>query len=174
MPRNIEVNARITSVAELMPRIVAIVSHGTTEESQDDTFFKCKVGRLKLRVFPDGKGELIVYRRLDTQGPKESLYLRSPAAAPETMREWLSVAYGQIGRVCKHRTLFVVGRTRGHIDCVEGLGHFHELEVVLDDDETVADGIREASSLLEQLGVAPSHLVEGACIDLVYREGRRN
>lgn len=174
MPRNIEVKACITSVAALLPRIVAIASHGPTEERQDDTFFRCEAGRLKLRVFPDGKGELIFYRRVDTQGPKESFYLRSPTSAPETMRELLSLAYGQIGRVCKHRTLFVVGRTRVHIDCVEGLGHFLELEVVLADDETAAVGIREASSLLEQLGVVPSQLVEGAYIDLVYREGRRN
>ena len=48
----------------------------------------------------------------------------------------LSLAYGQVGRVRKYRTLFLVGRTRVHLDRVEDLGHFLELEVMLVGDES--------------------------------------
>ena len=85
MPANVEIKARIPSVEALLPRAQALADGEEPAQliHQDDTFFTVPHGRLKLRVFPDGKGELIFYRRLDTQGPKESLYLRSPAAAPE-------------------------------------------------------------------------------------------
>jgi len=72
-------------------------------------------------VFSDGSGELIFYRRPDVRGPKESFYVRSPTSAPETLREALTVPYGQTGKVRKRRTLFRVGRTRVHLDRVADL-----------------------------------------------------
>jgi len=68
------------------------------------------------------------------------------------------MAYGEIGRVRKHRTLFLVGRTRIHLDRVDGLGDFLELEVVLADDEPFETGVRETHSLMEKLGIQPSQL----------------
>jgi predicted adenylyl cyclase CyaB len=167
MPRNIEIKAHIASVEALAPKAAAIADQGPIEIIQDDTFFSCDTGRLKLRAFSKEGGELIFYRRADQQGPKESFYLRSPTSAPETLRESLSLAYGQIGRVQKHRTLFLVGRTRVHLDRVAGLGHFLELEVVLEEHEPSEAGVREARELMAQLGVEPSQLVEGAYIDLL-------
>ena len=35
-----------------------------------------------------------------------------------------------LGIVKKHRMLYMVGQTRVHIDKVEGLGHYLELEVI--------------------------------------------
>jgi predicted adenylyl cyclase CyaB len=166
MARNIEIKARIESVAEFIARAAAIADEGPIETLQDDTFFRCESGRLKLRVFSREAGELIFYRRADQQGPKESFYLRSPTSAPETLRESLSLAYGQHGRVRKHRTLFLVGRTRVHLDKVEGLGDYLELEVVLEEGESSDSGIKEAYDIMARLGVGPSQLVEGSYADL--------
>lgn len=171
MARNIEIKAHIESVESLAPRAAAIASEGPIEVVQDDTFFRCDTGRLKLRAFSSDNGELIFYRRVNQQGPKESFYLRSPTSAPETLRDSLSLAYGQVGRVRKHRTMFLVGRTRIHLDRVEGLGHFLELEVVLADGEPSEVGVREAHELMEKLGVRPSQLVEGAYVDLHAQRG---
>src|SRR4029079_17791494 len=96
-----------------------------------------------------------------------SFYLRSPTTSPENLRESLSLAYGQIGRIRKYRTLFLVGRTRVHLDRVEGLGHFLELEVMLVDDEPAEQGIREAGEIMERIGILPEQLVEGAYLDLM-------
>ena len=167
MARNIEIKARIENVALIAPQVAAMATEGPLEIAQDDTFFKCDTGRLKLRAFSNESGELIFYRRVNQSGPKESFYLRSPTSSPETLRESLSLAYGQIGRIRKYRTLFLVGRTRVHLDRVEGLGHFLELEVVLVDDEPTESGIREASLLMDRLGIQPTQLIEGAYLDLM-------
>jgi len=83
------------------------------------------------------------------------------------LRESLSQAYGQAGWVQKHRRLFLVGRTRVHLDDVKGLGHFLELEVVLNEGELAETGIREARRLMAQLGIDSSQLIEGAYVDLL-------
>jgi predicted adenylyl cyclase CyaB len=172
VPRNIEIKALIASVDALLPCAAAIASEGPTEIEQDDTFFRCDAGRLKLRTFTDGTGELIFYQRANQTGPKESFYVRSPTASPDSLREALTLAYGCMGRVLKRRTLFLVGRTRVHLDRVEGLGDYLELEVVLGDAESTEAGVREARELMVQLGVDANGLVEDAYVDLLSRLSR--
>ena len=166
MARNVEIKARVADLAALAARAAAIADSGPVVIAQDDTFFHCDNGRLKLRAFSDGTGELIFYRRPDQGGPKESFYVLSPTASPDTLREALTLAHGQVGRVVKQRTLFLAGRTRVHLDRVDGLGDFMELEVVLADGETLDAGVREAHELMARLGIAPESLVEGAYLDL--------
>jgi predicted adenylyl cyclase CyaB len=165
--RNIEIKARISQVSDLVGPVGALADQGPTEIIQDDTFFACRTGRLKLRAFSNTSGELIFYQRSNEQGPKESFYVRTATAAPDSLRETLTLAYGVVGRVRKHRTLFLAGRTRIHLDVVENLGHFLELEVVLQEDEPLESGIHEAQRLMQQLGIAPSQLIERAYVDLL-------
>ena len=167
MARNVEIKARIESIKALAQKVAPIADQGPTVIIQDDTFFRCESGRLKLRAFSSDEGELIFYRRANQHGPKESFYLRSPTSTPDILRESLSLAYGEVGRVRKHRTLFIVGRTRVHLDDVQDLGEFLELEVVLEDNEPVEAGVREAHGLMSQLGVQPSQLIETAYVDLL-------
>ncbi len=169
MSRNIEIKAHIDSVETLTAKAAALADEGPIEIAQDDTFFRCDTGRLKLRAFPNGTGELIYYRRANQLGPKESFYLLSPTSAPDSLRESLSLAYGLVGRVRKRRTLFLRGRTRIHIDRVEQLGNFLELEVVLADDEPPDAGFLEARELMETLNVKPQQLIEDAYVDLLAR-----
>ena len=169
MARNIEIKARIDSVDALMDTVAAIADKGPVGIRQDDTFFACPNGRLKLRAFSQDEGELIYYVRENQAGPKESFYLRSPTTAPDTLRDSLTLAYGQVGRVRKHRLLFLAGRTRVHLDRVEGLGEFLELEVVLADGEGPEAGVQEARGLLAKLGIWKSQLVEESYVDLLGR-----
>ena len=167
MARNIEIKARVADLDALRARAAAIADSGPVELPQDDTFFACAHGRLKPRVSGDGRGELIAYRRADDGGPKVSDYLICPTDSPDTLRDALARANGVEGRVVKHRTLFLVGRTRVHLDRVQGLGDFMELEVVLADGDDVAGGMREAHALMGRLGIGEDALVQGAYHDLL-------
>ena len=169
MSRNIEIKARIVSADAWCAKIAALAGAGPIDIAQDDTFFRCDRARLKLRAFSEGTGELIYYRRADEYGPKESFYLRSPTLSPDSLRECLTLAYGQVGRVRKHRRLFLVGRTRVHLDEVENLGDFLELEVVLADDEPAEAGVREARELMEKMDIEPQQLINEAYVDLLAR-----
>ena len=68
----------------------------------------------------------------------------------------------------KHRTLYLVGRTRIHLDRVESLGHFLELEVVLAEGESPDAGVKEARALMTALGLADDQLIDGAYVDLLW------
>ena len=167
MARNIEIKARIDNIEALAAKISEIADKGPIEIFQDDTFFSCPNGRMKLRTFSDTEAELIFYQRPDHAGPKESIYSISPVREPDKIREVLSQGYGQTGLVRKHRTLFLIGRTRVHLDRVEGLGDFIELEVVLAEKEPTEAGVLVANELLGKLGISPDALIEGAYVDLL-------
>jgi predicted adenylyl cyclase CyaB len=167
MARNTEIKARVHDPVALEGRTRAIADHGPELLQQDDTFFHCVRGRLKLREFADGCAELIAYERPDAQGPKTSDYIVTPVPEPSAMREALMRSNGLRGRVRKQRTLYLAGQTRVHLDHVEGLGHFMELEVVLHPDQSADDGRAIARALMQQLGIPASALVAGAYIDLI-------
>lgn len=167
MARNVEIKARVDSLAALEHLAAALSGQEPAYIDQDDTFFTCSNGRLKLRAFADGSGELIFYQRADDSGPKESFYVISPTDAPDSLREALALAYGATGRVKKHRTVFLAGRTRIHLDRVEDLGEFVELEVVLRDGESAQAGMEEARTLMTGLGIAHEQLLSGAYVDLL-------
>lgn len=169
MPRNIEIKARIESVGKLKYIAASIANGDPVEILQDDTFFQCDAGRLKLRAFADGTGVLILYRRTDEKGPKESFYTTAPTNSPDALRDTLSLAYGLAGRVRKHRTLFTLGKTRIHLDRVEGLGDYLELEVMMADDEASEAGEQEAYEIMARLGVPKSQLEGTAYVDLLAR-----
>lgn len=167
MARNIEIKARVLDHERLAALAQGLADQGPVELLQDDTFFNTSSGRLKLRVFADGQAELIYYERIDHDGPKTSSYRIVTVTDPDGLREALQLAWGLRGRVRKRRQLYLVGRTRIHLDEVEGLGHYMELEVVLAEGEDTAIGEAEAHRLMAALGIGPESLVSGAYIDLL-------
>ena len=78
-------------------------------------------------------------------------------------------ALGVLGCVRKTRELFLVGQTRIHLDEVEGLGVFAELEVVLLDGQDPQDGVLIATDLMCELGIRDDDLIDGAYIDLLEK-----
>jgi predicted adenylyl cyclase CyaB len=170
MPTNVEIKARIASVETLLPRALALSEDEHAQLiHQDDTFFTVPHGRLKLRVFADGTGELIHYLRADADGPKVSDYVITAVTEPDALRELLQRACGLLGRVRKERVLVLIGTTRVHLDRVEGLGDFLELEVLVADGQSTAEAQATARQLMAALGVDTADLVAGAYIDLLAR-----
>src|SRR5438552_13980437 len=116
MARNIEIKARISELVTLRAHVAAMSARGSEVLIQRDTFYKVPEGRLKLREFSDGKTELIYYERCDRAGPKKSIYTRTPVLASMSMRELLGRLFILRGVVTKRRELFLVGKTRIHLD----------------------------------------------------------
>uniref|UniRef100_A0A3P8Y2S3 CYTH domain-containing protein n=2 Tax=Esox lucius TaxID=8010 RepID=A0A3P8Y2S3_ESOLU len=167
MPFNVEIKAKVSNASQLADRVSQLSQSEGTVIHQQDTFFNCSVGRLKLRNLMDGNGQLIFYERPDCGGPKLSKYSISNTQDPEGLRAVLADALGVKGEVKKERRLFLVGQTRIHLDTVEGLGHLMELEVVMKEGQSLEEGEVIARSLMKELGVREDSLVTGAYIDLL-------
>ena len=93
--------------------------------------------------------------------------MRVPVADAAALREALARACGQAGRVRKRRWLLLAGQTRIHLDRVDGLGYFMELEVVLRDDQSDAEGAAVAEGLMQALGLTGAERLAGAYLDLL-------
>jgi predicted adenylyl cyclase CyaB len=167
MPANIEIKARVRDFAALQSRAEALSDTPVQIIPQEDTFFNVPKGRLKLRQLGPEHGQLVYYKRPDQDGPKRSDYLLAATAEPAALKTALTAALGVRGVVRKTRLLYLAGQTRIHLDDVEGLGQFMELEVVLTADQSDAEGQAIAEDLMRKLGVQDSDLLEGAYMDLL-------
>lgn len=128
---NVEIKARDLDPEATAARCRALgaADHGVLE--QRDTYFAGRRGRLKLREETGSGAELIAYRRPDGTEPEESAFIRAPAADPVALREALDAALGTTVVVVKRRRLFLWENVRIHLDDVEGLGTFLELEALV-------------------------------------------
>ena len=167
MPVNIEIKARVDDIVALKRRAEALSDTPLETIPQEDIFFRTEKGRLKLRILSPDEGWLIYYERPDQDGPKRSDYHFSRTGEPDALKKVLTEALGLRGVVRKTRYLYLAGQTRIHVDEVEGLGHFMELEVVLRDGQTDAEGRAIAEDLMRRLGIRESDLLEGAYMDLL-------
>lgn len=172
MPRNVEIKARLAGPDELATALARgrpLADRPPERFAQHDSFYRAAHGRLKLRRFADGSAELIHYHRDDGPDARLSDYVRVPvpATAAAALHEALTRAQGSAGEVLKQRTLLLVGQTRVHLDEVVGLGCFIELEVVLRDEQTLAEGTSIADTLLARLGLAAAPRIATAYVDLL-------
>ena len=167
MATNIEIKARVANMGRLQSLAEQISDTPCVILDQEDVFFNTPQGRLKLRILAPDSGQLIYYTRQDTAGPKRSDYTLYYTGEPDILRGILRAAYGIRGVVRKQRRLYTVGNTRIHLDQVEGLGAFMELEVVLRPDQSEQQGQRVADGLMAQLEIQETDLVAAAYIDLL-------
>jgi adenylate cyclase len=173
MPKNIEIKARLKDQKSLRTAVESMAGRGPDRLVQVDTFFRCPKGRLKLRIPSRSGGELIYYEREDTSRPRVSRYFLAPAPDAKGLLETLAAALGVRGTVRKKRDVYRVGQTRIHLDEVEALGSFVELEVVLAEGQTPADGMAVIKGLMNRLGIEEQDLVGQAYIDLLMASAER-
>ena len=167
MPVNIEIKARVDDFDVLSARAEALSDVPVKVIPQEDTFFNTEKGRLKLRMLAPDLGYLIYYERPDRDGPKRSEYHLAKTNEPENLKTALALALGVRGVVRKTRYLYMVGQTRIHLDEVDGLGYFMELEVVMREGQSDAEGQAIAEDLMRRLEVREEALIEGAYLDLI-------
>jgi predicted adenylyl cyclase CyaB len=167
MKSNIEIKAKIIDLGEIKKSIEQLCSPDPSVLNQRDIYYDAKNGRLKLRIFSVNEGELIYYERENIAGPKRSDYSIYKTTDPVKLNETLSSSLQVIGVVEKRRTVYVTGQTRIHLDEVNNLGNFIELEVVLKADQNSKDGISIAKKIIEILGISKKDLIKGSYIDLI-------
>ena len=166
--KNIEIKAYIRDYNKLLKKVENFCNKPVEIQNQRDTFFNTPAGRLKLRE-TDNDSALIYYDRTDSLEPSQSDIAISLTDNPETLKTLLSKSNGIRGIVLKKRSLYKYGQTRIHIDDVSGLGKFIELEVVLEENQSVNDGENIANDLMNKLDIQKSDLIDVAYIDLIEK-----
>jgi predicted adenylyl cyclase CyaB len=170
MPSNIEIKAVLSNRAAAEAVAARLSGAPPQTFQQEDFFFHCDGARLKLRILQPNHGELIRYERDDIADACRSRYLIARTADPKILLDILTATLNRTGVVKKTRTLYFIGQTRVHLDRVEGLGEFLELEVVLQPSQSEREGENIAAALLADFGIDKQQVVGEAYIDLLLRQ----
>ena len=165
--RNLELKARDPDPPASLERALALGAADEGEIDQRDTYFSRARGRLKLREQQPGGAELIAYRRDDEPGARESHYRRVGVAEPAALGQALEAALGTLVVVTKRRRLLIWEDVRIHLDQVEGLGAFLELEAVAPPGSDLEPERRRVERLRSELGIEDAALVASSYSDLL-------
>jgi adenylate cyclase class 2 len=164
--RNLEAKFRIGDAAFLRARAEEVGFSLRATLVQRDTFFVVAHGKLKLRE-ESGGAALIHYRRAHEGALEVSDYQIVPIADAGSLRAMLAGALGVIAEIHKVRVLLMRRNVRLHLDRVEGLGWFGEIEAVLAADDTVAAYRAEVDALLAALEIVPGDLISKSYFELL-------
>jgi predicted adenylyl cyclase CyaB len=138
-------------------------------DCQTDTYFKVERGRLKLR---EGNIEnaLVYYEREDQVGPKQAQVTLYPTSPESTLKEILTKSLGILVVVKKQREIYFIENVKFHLDTVDGLGTFAEIEAI-DQDGTVGREklLAQCHVFLELLRISPNELVAVSYSDLLLQ-----
>jgi predicted adenylyl cyclase CyaB len=164
--RNVELKVRVKNLSPLRQRLETLGARREGVLRQTDTYFHAIDGRLKLREMGEGGAELIAYDRPDERGARVSDYRLVPVERPTEMKEALERALGIRAVVAKERELWLLRQTRIHLDRVEGLGAFVELETVVGHRTLEAAG-QEFEEVVAAIGLEMADSLDGSYVDLV-------
>jgi predicted adenylyl cyclase CyaB len=165
---NLEAKFRLDDSRKARDRAVVI---GYTQRSvllQCDTFFRCASGKLKLRE-EDGHAMLIHYGRCTAAALQLSTYEIVEIVDPENTRAMLAAALGVIAEVRKERTLLMRDNVRLHLDRVEELGEFGEIEAVIPKGGDPECSRAAVDELLAALRINRESLIDVSYFELAAR-----
>ena len=167
MGRSEAVNTELKAVdPDREATLSAVAALGATDQGvlrQRDTYFAARHGRLKLREQDGAGAELVAYSRRDSVQATESEYLLVPAIDPVGLSQALARSLGTTVVVTKRRRLFLWDNVRIHLDDVDDLGQFVEIEIV----EPDARARTQLATLREALAISDASLVAVGYADLL-------
>jgi predicted adenylyl cyclase CyaB len=170
MPVNIEVKARCPDTARVRAVLVETGARLIGVDRQTDTYFDVPSGRLKLRQ-GDIENHLIYYNRPDEEDAKRSdIDLYQPADR-DTLSRLLAHALGVRCEVRKRREIYLHGRVKIHVDQVDGLGEFVEIEVIEHSSTPDESEMKtECAMWMKKLGIRREDLVASSYSDMTGKQ----
>lgn len=167
---NIEIKARVSDHGGLRDWLLSRNAEFRGTDRQVDTYFVVQRGRLKVR---EGTVEacIVSYDRPDSAKPKACRYHIVTYEPGDTrlvvMKELLAQALDIRCTVVKDREIYYIGNVKFHLDTVEGLGTFFEIEAIWVDGESEADLRRQCGYYMYALGIDEDDLVTMSYADMI-------
>lgn len=164
---NIEIKARTRRPAAIRRILNDHNARFIGIDHQIDTYFKVPSGRLKLRQGMIERA-LIYYQRNDQAGPKASNVHLYPVQQGDTLKALLSASLGVAVVVDKQRAIYFIDNVKFHVDSVEGLGAFVEIEAIDINGSIGEERLRQqCRHYMELLQIEPADLIEVSYSDLL-------
>jgi len=173
MAKNIEIKARTTH-HELIRQVLR--DHGADfigTDHQIDHYYHVPSGRLKLRLGNIEKS-LIFYDRPNSFEAKESNYSLFKSENLKDIHTTLSQALGVLVTVDKQREIYFIKNAKIHLDTLEDLGTFVEIEIIdeVQRDEKFDTLQSQCQFYKEAFRIVDSDLVDCSYSDLILALGK--
>ncbi len=165
--RNVELKCRCGDLSAARAALAGLAIVDDSVQTQVDTYFQVRHGRLKLREIVGVRSQLIWYDRADAAETRNSDYRLTPVSHPAELRASLAAACGVRGQVRKVRHVLLWHNVRIHLDQVDGLGTFVEFEAVISPADTEADGHRRLAELCRLMSISPDDRLSVSYSDLL-------
>ncbi len=133
MGKNLEIKVKVENHNFYLEKLKKLNFSSHFEIEQRDYYFDSDFGLLKLRLLKDNS-ELIYYKRDENSSERWSDYKILHLQNEDNPLEFLDNIFKQTVIVAKKRTVYIYKNTRIHLDDVENLGKFIELETVVEKD----------------------------------------
>lgn len=164
---NIEIKARTTRTDEIRKFLLANGAHFKGTDHQTDTYFNVPSGRLKLRE-GNIENNLIQYNRPDQSGPKQSDFRLVKIDDTEGLKKILSDAVGVKVIVRKKREIYFIENVKFHLDTLENVGSFVEIEAGNKDHHIPVEKLHEQCRYyLSAFGINEDDLVDRSYSDML-------
>lgn len=171
--KNVEIKARTVNTPNIINFLLLNGGVFRGMDFQRDTYFNVPQGRLKLR---DGNIEkaLISYNRPNQSGPKVSDYvLHQCPENIDTLRKCLTHSLGVLVDVKKMRAIFYVKNVKIHLDQIDELGQFVEIEA-RDETDTVPEAVllEQCQYFMQKFNVKEEDLIQVSYSDMLLNHKR--
>lgn len=167
---NIEIKAKANNQDAIRESLKSNNADFRGVDHQIDTYFKVNNGRLKLR---EGKIEnhLIHYQRENKEGPKQSDVTLFKSDPKTSLKEILTKALGILVVIDKKREIYFIDNVKFHIDIVEDLGTFVEIEAI-DTDSTIGKDtlLEQCKFFLDLFKIPQKDLISVSYSDLLLQK----
>jgi len=164
--RNIELKARLRDPVAAAAIAQRLTGGPGEVQTQTDTYFYCRDGRLKIRRIENGPGQLICYVRPDRAESRASDYRLIELPDADAVGAALAAALGVRSVVRKRRRIFLHQNVRIHLDEVAGAGDFLEFEAVISSAEEETAAPKLLDELSQRFGLQPADLLCGSYGDM--------
>jgi len=165
---NVEIKAKCFHPQKVEAFLVSAGARFIGTDYQKDTYFNVPDGRLKLRQ-GNIENSLIFYRRNNQAGPKQSDFQLVKFEEGGALEQLLSDALGTKVIVEKKRRIYYLDNIKIHLDELEDLGAFVEIEAgnILAPEKTIAELRQQCESLIFAFGVQSGDLITHSYSDLL-------
>lgn len=167
MPKIIEIKARCDDHGPIRQFLQENEADFRGTDHQVDTYFLVPQGRLKLRA-GNIENTLIHYDRGDQADPKLSQVTLYRCPPQTTLIDVLTNALGVKVVVDKLREIYFIENVKFHLDRVQQLGSFVEIEAI-DDTETIDESelLVQCHKYMDHFGIQDEDLIAVSYSDLL-------
>lgn len=166
---NVEVKAKCNDLERVRQKLISFNALFKGIDEQTDTYFNVNKGRLKLRE-GNIENNLICYNRENKAGPKNSHFQLLKVADPDALKKMLTDSLGIKIVVKKEREIYFIDNVKIHLDKLQELGFFVEIEASnLNKNNSQEELLEQCNFFMKEFEIRDEDLLQDSYSDMMMR-----